>query len=191
MGGLKLIGISGTNGSGKDSLGHLLAERHGWLFISVTDILRDELRKRGEPIERENLRRLSAQWHKQYGAGALTDMAVKIFEPKKDKYNGLAIASLRRPGEADRLHEFGGKVVWADADPKVRYGRISQRNRSAEDNKTYEEFLADEKSEMDGDSTHTLNMRKVKERADIFIENQNNNLEDFYAKAESALKDFL
>jgi cytidylate kinase len=188
---MKLIGISGTNGSGKDSLGHFLANRHGWLFVSVTDILRDELKRRGEPIERENLRRLSADWHKQFGAGALTDMAVKVFEPKKDQYKGLAIASLRRAGEADRVHEFGGKVIWADADSKVRYGRISQRKRSNEDDKSFEEFIADEKNEMYGGPGHTLNMSEVKNRADYFLENNSKNIEDFYAQAEKVLNHYL
>jgi cytidylate kinase len=188
---MKIIGISGTNGSGKDSLGHMLAQRRGWLFISVTDILRDELKRRGLAIERENLRALSAEWHKQYGADALTDLAVKIFESQQNQYKGLAVASLRRPGEADRIHELGGKVVWADADPKVRYNRVSKRARSAEDTKSFEEFLSDEKLEMFGGPGHTLNMSQVKDRADFFIENDSNNIEDFYAKAEEALRSYL
>lgn len=187
---MKIIGISGTNGSGKDSLGEMLAERHGWLFISVTDILRDELKKRGEPIERENLRGLSTEWHQKYGAGALADMAVKQFKSKNTngQYKGLVMASFRRPGEADRVHALGGKMVWVDADPQVRYERIHSRRRSAEDNKTFEEFLAEEQVEMHGgDTKHTLNMSAVKERADIFLENNGNYIEAFIDEAEKAL----
>jgi dephospho-CoA kinase len=188
---MKIIGISGTNGSGKDSLGQMLQDNYGWLFISVTDILRDELRRRGEPIERKNLRALSSEWHEKYGAGALTNLAVKNFEPVKDEYNGLVIASLRRPGEVHKLHELGGKLVWVDADPKIRYGRIAGRNRSAEDDKTFEEFITDERLEMDGGAGHTLNMSEVKKLADIFIENDSNDIEDFKKAAEKALKDYL
>jgi ribose 1,5-bisphosphokinase PhnN len=36
---VRLIGIAGTDGSGKDSLGEMLRDEHGWNFISVTDIL--------------------------------------------------------------------------------------------------------------------------------------------------------
>jgi dephospho-CoA kinase len=187
MANIKIIGISGTNGSGKDSLGQMLAERHGWLFVSVTDILRDELKRRGEPIERENLRKLSAEWHEQHGAGILTDMAVKEYEKVKNQYKGIVFSSIRRPGEADRVHEFGGKVVWVDADPKVRYARISNRRRSAEDNKTFEEFLTDEKTEMYGGRGHTLNMSQVKDRTDIFIENSTSDIEEFKNQAEKAL----
>jgi len=193
MADIKIIGISGTNGSGKDSLGQMLAERHGWLFVSVTDILREELKKRGEPIERENLRALSSEWHHKYGAGALTEMAVKEFKAKNrnNRYSGLVVASLRRPGEIKTVHEFGGKLVWVDADPKVRYGRISGRGRSAEDSKSFEDFLAEEEKEMHGSTGHTLNMMQVKELADVFLKNNGDDIEKFKDEAEKALKSYL
>lgn len=189
---LKIIGIAGTNGSGKDTVGQMLAERHGWLFVSVTDILRDGLKVRGLPIERENLHSLSAEWRRESGLGVLVDKAVEIFEKSPGKYKGLAIASLRNPGEADRVHELAGKVVWVDANPKVRYSRIqanaTSRSRAGEDNKTYEEFLTEEQAEMQhsGDEA-TLNMAGVKAKADIFLEN-NGNLEDFKKAIQKALK---
>jgi dephospho-CoA kinase len=189
----KIIGISGTNGSGKDSLGHILQQSHGWLFISVTDIMRNELKRRGLPIERENLRALSTEWHHKYGAGALTDMAVEEFKSrnKKARYEGLVIASLRRPGEAERVHDFGGIMVWIDANPKVRYERTNGRGRSAEDQKTYSEFLADERLEMEGSSGHTLKMNEVKKLADVFLENNGNDIEKFKDQAEKALVRYI
>jgi adenylate kinase family enzyme len=105
---MKIIGISGTNGSGKDSLGQMLAERHGWLFVSVTDILRDELKKRSLPVERENMRNLSAEWNREHGPGVLVNMAVKKFKESDGNYQGLAIASLRRASEAKRLGRENG-----------------------------------------------------------------------------------
>src|SRR3989344_1635559 len=107
-----IIGIAGTNGSGKDSLGQILADDYGWQFISVTDILRDGLREKKLPIERENLRELSAQWRRESGLGVLVNKAVEIYQKNPGGHKGLVIASLRNPGEADRVHELGGKVVW-------------------------------------------------------------------------------
>lgn len=183
---MDIIGIGGTNGSGKDSLAQILADDFGWLFVSGSDILRRELKRRGLPIERENLRALSAEWRREHGLGYLIDKAVEQF--KKGNYKGLAIASLRNPGEADRVHELGGKVVWLDADPKLRYDRIYSRGRSTEDNKTFEQFLAEEQAEMhhSGDEA-TLNMAGVKAKADIFIPNDSNDLKAFKAQAQKAL----
>lgn len=184
---MKIIGIAGTNGSGKDSLGQVLADEHGWLFVSVSNMLRDDLRQRGLLIERENLRNLSAEWRRERGLGVIIDKAVDLFRAQKTKYEGLAIASIRNPGEADRIHELSGQVVWVDASSRVRYERITTRVRGDEDRKTYKEFMAEEQAEMNhsGDEA-TLNMAGVKAKSDIFLEN-NGSLEEFQAVAEKAL----
>jgi cytidylate kinase len=189
-----IIGLAGTNGSGKDTVGMILAERHGYLFISVTDLLRDELKRRGVPVERQYLRELSAEWRRESGLGVLVDKAVEAYDAVKDQYQGLVMASLRNPGEADRLHELGGTLVWADADPKIRYGRISAnaeaRGRAGEDNKTYEEFLAEEAAEMhtpEGGDAANLNSAGVKAKADLFIQNDGNDMAAFEAVVSNTL----
>lgn len=174
---LKIIGIGGTNGSGKDTLGDILAEKHGFLFISLTDMLRAECRERGLPVERENLRMISAEWREKGGLGAPIDKVLAVYTPQADKYNGLVTASLRNPGEADRIHELGGVVVWVDADPKIRYERVvaADRGRAGEDNKTFEQFLQEEHDEMypkPGASATSLATVEVKERADVTILNE-------------------
>jgi dephospho-CoA kinase len=189
---IKLLGISGTNGSGKDSLGEMLAKRHGWLFVSVADLLREEARRRGLPIERENLRAIGVEWRREFGLGVLVDKAFEQFNQSKDKYKGLAVVPMRNPGEAQRVKELGGKLVWIDADPKIRYKRISSRLRSAEDNKTFEQFTAEEEIEMRGtDDEAAPKMIKVKEMCDLFLENNGDDIENFKNQAEKALKDYL
>lgn len=185
---MKIIGLSGTNGAGKDSVGEMLAERHGYLFISVTELLREEARKRDWPIEREQLRTISAQWRREHGPGVLVIKAVEAYAAQKHKYKGVAMSSLRNPGEADELHALGGTMVWVDADPKVRYSRIYSRQRTAEDNKTFEEFMGEEQAEMhqSGDKA-TLNLTAVKEKCDIFIQNDGNDINAFKDAAEKAL----
>ncbi len=175
MAGMKLIGIAGTNGSGKDTVGHMLAEKHGFLFVSVSDLLRDECRRRGLPVEREHLRAISAEWRREGGLGVLIDKAAQKFESQGDQYAGLAVASVRNPGENVRVHALGGTMVWVDADPRVRYDRIqsANRGRGTEDTKTYEQFLAEEEAEMhaSGDAA-TLDMAAVKNLCDITILNE-------------------
>lgn len=181
---LRIIGLAGTNGAGKDAVGHLLAERHGYLFISVTELLRHEATRRGLPVERENLRMISAEWRRELGLGVLVDKAVAEFERQADKYTGVVMASMRNPGEADRIHEFGGTMVWIDADPKVRYDRIqtnaASRNRAEEDNKTFEQFLAEEEAEMhvpQGGDIAMLDGAAVKQRSDITLMNDSGSLD--------------
>lgn len=181
-----LFGIAGTNGSGKDSLGEFLAAGHGYLFVSVTDMLRAEAKKRGLPVEREVLRTISAEWRRVGGLGVLIDKAIDNYEAKGgDKtFKGLVVASLRNPGEADRIHELNGKMIWTDADPRIRYDRITRggRGRDQEDTKTYEQFLAEQEAEMkhSGDAA-TLSLAGVKDRCDVFIDNSGETIEEFEA----------
>lgn len=188
---MKIIGLSGTNGSGKDTVGHLLAEKYGWLFADATTMLGDELTVRGLTHERVNKAALSAEWRREYGMGVIVDKAVELF--KQGDYKGLIVGSLRHPGEADRVHELGGKMLWVDAEPQVRYDRITKNNRGrVEDNKTFEEFLAEEQREMSpvGDAA-TLNVGAVKEQADITLQNNGSNLDEFRAQAEQALRSVI
>jgi len=176
----RIIGIAGTNGSGKDTLGELLASDFGWLFISVTDLLRAEAKKRGLPTERQYTSQISAEWRRESGLGVLIDKAVEQYEKLSVEYKGLVISSLRNPGEVDEVHALGGGVVWIDADPKLRYQRATSRGRGTEDSKTFKQFMTEEAEEMNqsGDSA-TLNMAGVKQKCDIFITNNGDNLSNF------------
>jgi cytidylate kinase len=175
---MKIIGLGGTNGSGKDYVGALLAHEYNFMFISVTDLLRAEATLRREPVEREVLRTISAEWRREFGLGVLVEKAYQEYLKVADKYDGVVMASMRNPGEADTIHELGGVMVWLDADARVRYDRIqanaTTRNRAEEDNKTFEQFLAEEEAEMhvpDGGDVAQLDGQAVKDRSDVFIVN--------------------
>lgn len=190
---MKIIGLSGTNGSGKDTVAQMLVERHNYYFASATYMLKEELEFRGWPTDRTHKSKLSAEWRREYGMAVIVERAWNHFKKHKNKYKGLIIASLRHPSEAELVHELGGKVVWVDADPEIRYQRIqanaSGRGRAAEDNKTFEEFIADEYREMhpEGDEA-TLNMAGVKNLSDITLLNNGHSVEAFKDEAEKALK---
>lgn len=188
---MKIIGIGGTNGSGKDFLSEILAAENGWLFIAVSrDLIIPELIRRGLPLERENMAALTAEWNREISPGAVIGKAVDKFRHESLTHNlgGLLISSIRHPREADRVHALGGRIVWLDADPHIRYNRIYKRSQGDKDKKTFEQFLAEEQAEMShrGDEA-TLNMAAVKAKADIFINNDSDDIEVFKKDAQKAL----
>lgn len=192
QGTVRVIGLAGTNGAGKDTVGDIIAQAYGFLFISVTDIMRQELASRGLPPEREHMRTLSSEWRKQYGLGVLVDRAYDIYRSQQTHYKGIVMASLRNPYEADRIHELGGKVVWVDADPKLRYHRITaakRAGRQVDDQKTFEQFMAEEQAEMISKSNDktVLNMSAVKDKADIILQNYTDTVEPLKALVKQEL----
>jgi cytidylate kinase len=188
---MKIIGIGGTNGSGKDTLSQILADDFGWLFVSASgDLIIPELKRRGLPLERKYMAALTAEWNREISKGAVVDKAIEKFEQmsKSHEYEGLVISSIRHPWEADRVHELAGRIIWVDADSKIRYDRIFNRGQGDKDKKSFERFLAEEQTEKEhaGDEA-TLNWQGVKDRADIFISNDSNDIEEFKRIAQKAL----
>ncbi len=181
----KLIGISGTNGSGKDTIGNILANNYGFWFCSLSDILREELKNMGLSSSRENMRELSTNWRREFGVSILVDKAQAEFTQQEANYIGLAMASIRNPGEADAIHQAGGLMLWVDADPKIRYQRVKNRsekgglNSRVDDLLTFDQFINEEAAEMNHPKITdgmTLSMSKVKSKCDIFIQNNGQDL---------------
>ncbi len=75
---LWVIGLSGTNGAGKDTVGEMLAAHHNYMFISVTELLRKEARRRYLPVERGVLRAISTEWRRELGLGVLSTRLCRI-----------------------------------------------------------------------------------------------------------------
>ena len=181
----QIVGISGTNGAGKDVLGRLLAERCGYSFHSVSELLREELTRTGQKINRENQSALSKKWRNESGDnGIMFTKAMDVyFAEEVSRCNGLALVSIRHPDEVLRVHERGGVVVWVDADQRLRYDRLQSGDRGrAEDRISFEQFQSDEYREMHPPAdapVGSLNMIAVRDLSDIFIENNFSSLEAY------------
>lgn len=181
----KIIGISGPNGSGKDTLGRLLVDKNNYLFVSVSDLLRNELTIQNISHSRENMRQLGSRWHKTYGAGYLSRRAIDTFfqTDKHMNFEGVAIASIRRPSEARVIQDEGGAVIWIDAERQLRYGWIQAAKRGRqEDMVDYDEWVREEELELNPKSVNDesqVNLGGVMKIADIRIKNDFESCSDF------------
>ena len=191
---MKIFGLAGTLASGKDTVANLLAEKHGFLHVSTSDMLRAEKKRVFGDSPEALLQRNDPYANKlreTKGPGVLVLLAKEEYERNKSKYPGGLVASgIRSIGEAEEIKKMGGKIIFVDADSKVRYGRISGRNRDSNDSSvSYDEFMAMERSEseVDPDDKTIQNIPAMKDRADIFLENNGNDIEAFKNEAEKAL----
>lgn len=174
----RIIGIAGTNGSGKDTLGALLASRYGYKSVSLSDILRAELTRQGRPHTRENLSGLSRQIREAEGDGAMSRRVIET----NDSDARLCITSVRTPGEVQEIQKAGGTMVWIDADEQIRYDRIqaAARGRGETDNISFEEFQRQQAVEMTPTAEGGgLNMAAVRDLADVVIENDYGTVEAY------------
>lgn len=166
-----IVGIAGTNASGKDTLGELRSELTGAHMVSLSNILREELDRRGITHERKNLGALGDEWRNEFGFGVLAQKTIDAYLASGNQ-KGLSLTSIRHPEEARVIQQHGGIIIWIDADRRVRYDRINSRPVDRiEDRVTFEEFCVQEDTEMLPNETNTMDMSAVKALADVFIDN--------------------
>lgn len=175
-----IVGVSGSNGAGKDVLAELLQRHASYTNVSLSDVLREALTQDGIPHTRENLSARSKAIRDEEGDGAMTRRVLATIAAGQK----VCITSLRTPGEVQEIQRAGGLVVWVDADPMIRYERIRSgaRSRGETDNVTYDEFIAQEQQEM----TPTvkgggLHMAAVRDAADVHLENNFPTLAEYEA----------
>ncbi|MEN6310189.1 MAG: AAA family ATPase [Acidobacteriota bacterium] len=66
----RLVGLTGTNGAGKGEAAAYFISR-GFAYLSLSDILRDELRARGLEVSRDNLILAGNELRREFGPDVL------------------------------------------------------------------------------------------------------------------------
>ena len=174
----KIIGLTGTNGSGKGEAAAFFMSQ-GYAYLSLSDLIREELRQKGQEISRDNLIRMGNHLRKTFGADIL---ARRTMEQVRGK---AIIDSIRNSKEVEYLQrqkEF--TLLAVDAPPEVRYNRVMDRGRD-ESVQTLEEFIAKEKEEMT-DSDKGQQLQRCMQMADYLVLNDDT-LEEFHRKLEAFL----
>ncbi|RME30818.1 hypothetical protein D6789_04510 [Candidatus Woesearchaeota archaeon] len=135
------VGLTGKNCAGKDSVADILAAK-GFERLSLSDAIRDELRRRGAEITREALITAGNELRARFGASILADRIKGLLTSDR-----AVIVSIRNPEEIASLRELRGFVlVGVDAPAPTRYARAVARHREGGE-QSYEDFLAKEQRE--------------------------------------------
>jgi len=136
-----VIGITGRNCAGKDTLADAL-EARGFERHSLSDAIREELRARGEEITRDALIALGRELRENEGPAVLAERMKRMIETDR-----VALVSVRSPAEIDSLRELDRFVLVSVAAPvEERYRRELSRDREGAHG-TIDEFIAIEERE--------------------------------------------
>ncbi len=178
-----IIGLAGTNGSGKGAVARYLREQ-GYTPLSLSDVLREELARRGQPVDREALMALGNELREAEGPGVLAERVIE----KIDSGRHYVVDSVRHPAEAEALRRRSDFfLVRIDAPPEVRFERIRHRSRE-NDPSSYEEFLDLDRRELEGGDEEHQQLARTMETTDYEITNDGT-LAELHRKVDLMLGD--
>lgn len=170
---MKIIAITGTNGSGKGEVVEYFKQK-GFVHLSAREFLTKELEKRNRGIERVSLGDMGNELRRQHGSSYVIE---SLYTQAAASGHDSILESVRALGEVDFLKRQKDFVLLAvDADPHVRYDRVLHR-KSSTDNVSYEQFLAQEAREMSQTDPAEMNIAGCVKQADFKIMN-NGSLEE-------------
>ncbi len=176
-----LIGITGTDGSGKGTVVDYLVAEKGFTHYSARAIWVEEINRRGIESTRANMRIVANELRAEHGDDFLITYYLKKIEEEKPQ--NAVIESIRAFACVETLKENGGILIAVDADQKLRYGRVQER-RSESDRVSFEEFVAHEAIELNDPDPHGMQKQRVIDMADYTILN-NGTFEEFHTQIEA------
>lgn len=179
-----IIGLTGTDGSGKGEVGKYLVEKC-FSYYSCSDELREEARKLNLPETRQNLGIvIGDKLRREFGKGIL---GKRVYEKiLKNKNKLVVVDSLRLIEEVNELRKSKNfYLIFVDAPVELRYKRALNRGRIT-DNISLNEFNKIEEEETNGIGT-LMRKKDCYENADFKIYN-NSTLTEFYKKIDEILK---
>jgi len=137
---VRLIGLTGTNGAGKGEAAAYFKKK-GYTCFSLSDLIREELIKKGKDVTRDNLIKMGNQLREKASPEILARLILK-------KIRGRAVIdSIRNPKEIDYLKKQKNFILLAiDAPVELRYKRAKKRGRE-ESVSTLQEFIEKEAEE--------------------------------------------
>jgi dephospho-CoA kinase len=157
-----IIGITGTMASGKGTVTKYLEAEYGFKHLSVRNYLMKELIRREnsilreEDVKRDDMVELANELRSKYGP----DFIVEELYKQALNYPNTVIESIRSVGEVLALREKPDFFLLAtDAPLEIRYERARERN-GITDSVSFEEFIGEEKREMDSEDINKQNLRE-------------------------------
>jgi dephospho-CoA kinase len=177
-----IIGLTSFIGGGKGTLAAYLEDK-GFICLSLSDVIREELKEKNLPITRENLQDMANDLRKEKGNDYLAKKLISKIKEGKD----YVFESLRNPDEIKALRHLDDfNLIFIDAPEKVRFSRVKKRNRES-DPLTFEEFKRIEDKEMQSSHPQSQQLLRCKQMSDFIIVNDSS-FEELYEKVDVLLK---
>jgi len=175
----KILAFVGMPGAGKTEAAECLSKK-GIPFVRFGEFVEEGVRAQGLPITAENERKIREEFRKELGMAAMAIKAMPILRGLFKKHNTIAIDGVYSWEEYVLLKKEFPELVLIHifAEPQKRYERLSKRSVRPLSVKAYERDAAE---------LEKLNKGGPIAIADFLIENNGDNIEDFYKKIDQIL----
>jgi len=176
-----IIGLTGKNGSGKTAVSEYLKNR-GFEYHSLSDEIREEIRRRGREISREILIGVGNELREEFGPGVLAERILSNLE----KDHNYVVDSIRNPYEVDVLRRRKDFILMAvEADQPVRFERTRVRAREGAA-QTLEQFVEEEARELESENPASQQLNATRQKADLRVTN-NGTLDELHRQLDDLL----
>jgi len=161
-----IIGLTGRNAAGKGLAAEFLKSK-GFAFHSLSDVIREEVGRRGLPVTRDNLIATGRELRARHGTGHLAERILERIEPGQN----YVVDSFRHEDEVAVFRRISGfHLLAVQADPQKRFERIRARRRES-DPQTYDAFLELEQKESTSLQAEGQNLTATEAVADHALRN--------------------
>lgn len=176
---LVFIGLTGKNGSGKGEVVKFLREC-GFESLSLSDVIREELRRKRLPVTRERLIETGTRLRERGGPSILAEKTLAKLASDRN----YVIDSIRNPEEAKTLRGRNGFFLLNITAPRsVRFARIKKRARER-DPRTLRDFIRMEEREFQSKNPASQQLLATEKEADAKVDN-NRDLKNLHEKIRS------
>jgi dephospho-CoA kinase len=181
---IKVIGVVGQNGSGKDEVLKFLRTKYGVPFLSTGDAVREIASSEGLEPTRENLRGISERRFREFGEGYFVRLVADKIRDTGWKIAGISgIRSLDDVINLKRIFDGDFTLIHVYiSNPHIRYNRMIKR-AEGRDPRSYEEFLRQDESE-----ERLFSITKTEQYADHVVSNDGT-LEDLHREIDKLVSD--
>jgi len=177
---MKVIGIVGLIGAGKDTAAKYIETKYGYKPISYSELVHEKVKEENLEPTRENLQMIAKKYRERYGFDYFARLAVeKALSSGEEK---IILKELRRKEDVEFPKSVFKNfyVIEIYANKKIRFERLLKR-KSQKDPKTWEEFLMQEENEK------KLGFHEALKYADFRVEN-NGSLEELFSNLDKVMK---
>jgi dephospho-CoA kinase len=176
---MKIIGIVGRNGAGKNTLAHYLNKWCAIPVVSIPEMTRKMAAELSMEPAQSNLVEVARQAIEREGVETFTNRAIQKLEEKG--WEAAMIVGIRSPAEVRVLRDYYRDdfmlILIRVSDWHERYARIRKRDGALAP-RSYDEFLQQERAEEE-----VFDLNRTIEQADLQILNDDR-LEDLHREIE-------